>query len=98
MRRLRFIVDFPFPGLPERKAIWERVFPHEMEDCTQTLDYDRLARLNLTGGSIHNVALAAAFGAAQTPQAEVTMPIVLAAARTEFRKLEQPVREADFRL
>ena len=53
------------------------------------LDFDRLARLNLTGGSIHNIALNAAFLAAQagTP---VTMPIVLTAARTEFRKLEKP--------
>ena len=56
---------------------------------------DRLARFNLTGGSIHNIALNAAFLAAQagTP---VTMPLILKAARTEFRKLERPVSEADF--
>ena len=29
MRRLRFIVNFPFPGVPERKRIWERAFPEE---------------------------------------------------------------------
>ena len=60
------------------------------------LDYDRLARLNITGGHIHNIALNAAFLAAGagTP---VTMPLVLDAARSEFRKLERPINEADFR-
>jgi len=48
------------------------------------------------GGSIHNIALNAAFLAAQAGAA-VTMPLVLAAARTEFRKLERPINEADFR-
>jgi hypothetical protein len=94
LRRLRFIVNFPFPGPPERKLIWEKIFPPETP--VQRLDYDRLARLNLAGGGIHNCALNAAFLAAQTNQ-PVTMPLVLQAARTEFRKLERPVNEADFR-
>ncbi|MFO1434144.1 MAG: ATP-binding protein [Candidatus Competibacteraceae bacterium] len=95
VRRLRFIVTFPFPESEQRKAIWQRVFPGETP--TEGLDYDRLARLNLTGGSIHNIALNAAFLAAQagTP---VTLPLVLEAARTEFRKLEKPINEADFRM
>jgi hypothetical protein len=94
VRRLRFIVTFPFPGIAERKAIWQRVFPKQTP--TDALDFDRLARLNVTGGHIHNIALNAAFRAAQsgTP---VTMPIVFDAARTEFRKLERPVNESDFR-
>jgi ATP-dependent 26S proteasome regulatory subunit len=94
LRRLRFIVNFPFPGAAERKAIWEKVFPPEAE--TAGLDFDRLAVLALTGGSIHNVALNAAFLAAQARR-PVTMPIVFEAARTEFRKLEKPINEADFR-
>ena len=50
----------------------------------------------MTGGSIQNIALNAAFAAAQAG-GNVTMPVVLAAARTEFRKLDKPVNEADFR-
>jgi hypothetical protein len=94
LRRLRFVVNFPFPGPAERVAIWQKVFPPKMP--VAALDYARLARLNLTGGSIHNIALNAAFLAADkgTP---VTMPLLLEAARTEFRKLEKPVSEADFR-
>ena len=93
MRRLRFIVDFPFPGQAERRTIWENVFPPDTPRAP--LDYERLAGLNLTGGSIHNIALNAAFLAAAAGSA-VTMPTVLDAARTEFRKLDKPINEADF--
>lgn len=94
VRRLRFVVNFPFPGPTERIAIWRRVFPPQTP--LGELDLPRLAKLNLTGGSISNIALNAAFLAAQSG-GRVTMPIVLEAARTEFRKLERPINEADFR-
>ncbi|MBN3945417.1 MAG: ATP-binding protein [Nostoc sp. NMS7] len=95
MRRLGFIVNFSFPGVAERQVMWEKVFPPETP--TEDLDFNRLARLNLTGASIHNVALNAAFLAAQA-DTDVTMALVLTAARTEFRKLDRPVNEADFRV
>lgn len=95
MRRLRFIVNFPFPGIAERKRIWERVFPDETEK--ETLDFERLARFNLTGGSIQNIAVNAAFLAASAGSA-VTMPLIFEATRNEFRKLEKPINEAEFRL
>jgi ATP-dependent 26S proteasome regulatory subunit len=94
MRRLRFIVNFPFPGPGERKMIWEKVFPQQAPK--EELDYERLGRFNMTGGNIHSIALNAAFIAAQT-NSKVTMPIVLSAMRTEYRKLEK-VSEAEFRL
>ena len=94
VRRLRFIVNFPFPGVAERRLMWEKAFP--VDAPVGVLDYERLARLNLTGGNIHGIALNAAFFAAQagTP---VTMGLVLEASRVEFRKLDRPVNEADFR-
>jgi len=93
MRRLRFVVTFPFPAAAERRVIWSKVFPSRTQ--TADLDLDRLAGLTATGGMIHNIALNAAFLAARdaTP---VTMPLLLQAARAEFRKLEQPVAEGDF--
>ena len=95
IRRLRFIVSFPFPAAKERLRIWQTVFPSQMP-TTQDLDFKRLAHLNLTGGSIHNVALNAAFLAA-SKQVPVSMPLLLMAARTEFRKLGKPIEEAEFR-
>ncbi|HTQ15218.1 MAG TPA: ATP-binding protein [Rhizomicrobium sp.] len=94
LRRLRFIVNFHFPAAGERQTIWRKAFPKDVP--LEGLDYDRLARLNLTGGQIALIALNAAFAAAQA-KAHVTMPIVLDCARTEFRKLERPVHEPDFR-
>lgn len=97
MRRLRFIVNFPFPGLPERSLMWRKVFPSEMPKAE--LDYERLARFNLTGGSIHNIALNAAFlAAAQAgPEYKVTLSLIFDAIRSELRKLDKPVNEAEFR-
>ena len=94
LRRIRFVVNFPFPGLAEREAIWASVFPAQA--ATSALDVARLARLALTGGSIQGIALNAAFMAASAG-VQITMPIVLEAARAEFRKLDKPVNEADFR-
>ena len=94
MRRLRFVVNFPFPGVVERKRMWQQVFPPKTP--TDRLDFDRLARLNLTGGNIHSTALNAAFLAAHSGK-PVTMDLVLEAARTELRKLGRVVNELEFR-
>ena len=93
LRRLRFIIEFPFPGPAERLLIWRRAFPSETP--VTALDFERLSRFNLSGGSIHNAALAAAFLAAKSA-GRVTMPLVLDAVRAEYRKLERPISEADF--
>ena len=92
-RRLRFVVTFPFPGVSDRRLMWQKAFPAKTP--TLDLDFGRLARLNLTGGNIHSAAINAAFLAADrgTP---VTMREALAAARNELVKLDQPVMESDF--
>jgi len=92
-RRLRFIVQFPFPGVKERRIIAQKIFPPGVP--TSGLDYDRLAALNLSGGSFHNIAINAAFNAVEKGS-PVTMPFVLSAAKAEFQKIERPIKEADF--
>jgi hypothetical protein len=93
-RRLRFMINFPFPGPIERKCMWQKAFPADTP--TDELDYDRLARLNLNGGNIRNITLNAAFlGAAQVGKKSVSMPLIFAAARMELHKLERPFRESD---
>ena len=47
MRRLRFIVNFTFPGPAERKLIWQKAFPDQVfkpESVYGDLDFDRLAQ------------------------------------------------------
>lgn len=102
IRRLRFIVNFHFPTVADRRRLWSKAFmQHEADRGLAVpplgkIDCDRLAVLNFTGGHIHNVALNAAFLAAHRGSS-ITMPIVLEAARTEFRKLDRPINESDFK-
>ena len=91
VRRFRFIVDFPFPEPDQRKEIWSKVFPSRTP-VEKGLDYEKLAKLNLTGGSIFNAALNAAFLAAQE-DGVVTMPLVLDSAQTEIKKLKRSKRK-----
>ncbi len=93
-RRLRFTVDFPFPGPQEREAIWRRVFPAHAP--LGGLDFSRLAQLNMTGGSFRNIALNAAFLAAGAGL-PILMEHVLRAAKQEAIKAERPLAEAEIR-
>ena len=94
LRRLRFVVNFQFPGPEERKRMWQRALPQETP--RDGLDFDRLARFNLSGGNIHSIALNAAFVAAARA-APVSQSLVLGAIRSELRKLDRPVHEGEFR-
>jgi hypothetical protein len=102
MRRLRFIVNFPYPIVDDRRRLWEKVFlqPDAKKNLAvpplDKLDYEHLAKLNLTGGHIHSAALNAAFRAAAAGS-NVTMRLVLDSVRTELLKLDRPVNDADFR-
>jgi SpoVK/Ycf46/Vps4 family AAA+-type ATPase len=100
MRRLRFVVNLPFPGVAQRKQMWQKILPPQTPTPAPgrpgALDFDQLARLNLTGGNIHSAALNAAFLAAQGG-GPVTMALVMEAARTELKKLGRVVNELEFR-
>jgi hypothetical protein len=92
LRRIRFAVQFPFPGAAQRAEIWRRIFPAETP--TEDLKVDKLARLNVAGGNIRNIALNAAFLAAEAGE-PVGMTHLLRAARSEYSKLEKPLTEAE---
>jgi len=87
-RRLRFSVDFPFPDAAQREAIWTRTFPKSTP--TRDLEPVRLSHLNMTGGNIRNIALNAAFLAAESNDS-VAMSHLLEAAQLEATKIERPI-------
>lgn len=91
-RRLRFTVHFAFPDQALRAEIWRRIFPAETP--LDGVDCDKLARLSLSGGHIRNVALNAAYLAADAGE-PVRMRHLLAAAQTEYAKLEKPLTPAE---
>jgi hypothetical protein len=96
MRRLRFIVNFPFPEAAERLKIWQKVFPADTP--TAELNYERLARFNLSGGSINNVALNAAFRATRESPPRVTMQLIFDAVQGELRKQGRAVNPREFEI
>jgi len=94
VRRIRFIVPFPFPDEEQRAEIWRRTFPGGVP--REGLDERVLARMHLAGGNIRNVALGAASLAAAAGE-PVRMAHVLRAAQREYAKLERPLTELNLR-
>jgi len=93
-RRLRFVVHFPFPDARSRERIWRSVFPADVP--LGGIDYAKLARLNVAGGTIRNIALSAAFLAAgaNTP---LGMPQLLRASHLDAAKRDKPYSDAETR-
>lgn len=86
VRRLQFIIEFPFPDEIQRAQIWRLHFPPEAPR-DRTLDFDYLAHhFRLSGGNIKNIVLGAAFLAASDGGA-IAMPHLMQATRREYQKM-----------
>ena len=94
LRRIRFTVNFSFPDKDRREAIWQGAFPEAAP--LAELRFDRLARLNVSGGNIRNIAMGAAFIAAGKNE-PVSMQFIAQAAKNEYAKLEKSVSESEFK-
>ena len=92
LRRIRFVVQFPFPDATQRGEIWQHSFPKQTP--IEELDFNKLAKLNVAGGNIRNIALNAAFIAADAGEA-VGMKHILQAAKSEYIKLERPLTDTE---
>jgi SpoVK/Ycf46/Vps4 family AAA+-type ATPase len=92
VRRIRFIVKFPFPDERSRAEIWSKIFPKSAP--TKDISIDRLAKLNVAGGNIRNIALNAMFLAANE-HTEINMRHLKQATRSEYDKLERPLSQAE---
>ena len=85
LRRISYIIHFPFPDQGQRKALWASVFP-EQAPCDSTVDLPFLAeRFEMTGAMIKNSALSAAFLAAAQDRS-ITMKDILYAVQKQFSK------------
>lgn len=93
-RRLTFTVVFSFPDVGQREQIWRGIFPGCLP--LASIDYPALARLNIPGGAIRNVALGAAFLAAEAGSS-VDMKHLMQAARADAAKRERPFTHAETR-
>ena len=94
LRRIRFFVEFFAPDTTQRTEIWRRVFPQQTP--TQDLDYQKLGQLKVTGGNIRNIALNAAFLAANAEE-PVMMKHILQAAKREYLKLKRLLTDEEIK-
>ena len=86
MRRLQFIIEIPFPDEEHRRRIWQTIFPPQAP-LDADVDCQLLAKeIKLAGGNIKNIALAAAFNAANNGRV-INMSHIVQATRREFQKL-----------
>ena len=92
MRRLRFLVEFPFPDAASRLQIWKKAFPPEAP--LGDIDFENLSGMELSGGSIRNVSLNAAFLAASEGRA-IGMEHLRRAALREYSKLDRLLTQAE---
>jgi ATPase family associated with various cellular activities (AAA) len=91
-RRLHYVIEFPLPDARERERLWRGMFP-PAAPLGGDVDFAFLGRqFPLSGGHIRNVALDAAFLAAQAGVAIDMRQVVLALARqyTKQGKIPSP--------
>ena len=95
LRRLDAIVEFSVPEVEDRRRLWERNLPAALP-MADDIDTDFLARrFTLSGGNIRNVAVGAAFRAAEGERRVAMADLVRETAR-EYRKLGRLCVEAEF--
>jgi hypothetical protein len=92
VRRLRFIVQFPFPDSEHRAHIWKRVFPADTP--LAGVEPGRLAQMSISGGSIWSIAVAAAFQAADADSV-VSPSHILQAAQVEYAKSDRVLTDSE---
>jgi hypothetical protein len=90
LRRLAFTIHFPFPNVEDRRRIWHSIWPSAVP-LEAAADFDFLASaFKLSGGNIKNIALAAAFLAAEE-QCPVNMRHLVRSIDREFQKMGKPL-------
>lgn len=88
LRRMQFIINFPFPDAKARYGIWKGLFP-EKTPLSEEIDFEFLSEtFEIAGGNIKNVVLYSAFNAANENVA-INMKHILYAVRYELQKLDK---------
>jgi hypothetical protein len=94
VRRFQVVVHFPRPGVPERRRIWQLAFPPNAP-LDAELNFETLARLEMTGAAIVSSARTAAMLAADSASATITMAQVIRATARQFRREARVLTPSD---
>lgn len=94
-RRINYVVHFAFPNAAARKEIWLKMFTKEVP-IAKDVDFNFIAKqFELSGGSIKNACLTAAFMAA-SESTEITMKHMIKSIEYEIKKQGKMVSKSDF--
>jgi ATP-dependent 26S proteasome regulatory subunit len=96
IRRIRYVVEFPFPNEVQRRIIWQKTFPKQAP-LSENIDWDFLSKkVKLSGGSIKNIVINAAYLAA-VEHTNISMQHIMVMAKREYLKAGMDFLEADFK-
>lgn len=85
LRRISYVIKFPFPDVEQREKIWRSIFPKEAP-LSSEVDFKFIAeKIQVAGGNIKNIAVSAAFLAAEKG-GEIGMQEIIEAAKHELQK------------
>jgi ATP-dependent 26S proteasome regulatory subunit len=94
-RRMHFSLEFPIPEAPDRYRIWKSIFPSEAP-LTGDIDLHFMAnQFKITGGNIKNIALGAAFLAAEDG-GRINIENLIRATKREYQKMGRLCTEGEF--
>jgi len=89
-RRMRYVVEFPLPGEVHRERLWRLIFPPQVP-LAHDIEFGFLAKqFAISGGDIRNVALDAAFLAAEDGQVVTMRVLIMAMARQMLKQGRTP--------
>lgn len=94
-RRMHFCIEIPIPDESDRYRIWKGIFPHEAP-LSQGIDLHFMAQqFKITGGNIKNIALSAAFLAAEDGGC-INIENLVRATKREYQKIGKLCTEGEF--
>ena len=96
LRRINYILDFPFPTEQQRKLIWRQVIPNSMD--SSSIDFDFLSKqFQLTGGNIRSIVSNACLQSARNSSSKdltkdvLTMDKIIIATKREYEKYNRSI-------
>ncbi|WP_166240025.1 AAA family ATPase [Paenibacillus turpanensis] len=95
LRRINYIIKYPFPDAVFRESLWRNQFPTEAP-VSEDVDFHYLGRkFEIAGGNIKNAALTAAFLAASKNET-IGMRHIIQAVKQELQKTGKIIENSDW--
>ncbi|BEP29022.1 ATP-binding protein [Helicovermis profundi] len=96
LRRINYIISFPFPDEKARKQIWKKTFPDKSKK-SDDIDFEFLANtFEISGGNIKNIVLNSAYLAA-AENSSISMKHIIRSTKYELQKIDKLLLKEDLK-